>query len=442
MNPESLAKQLKNVLPIAMTGTVLEASGTTVRVAGFPAPVGAVAEIERFSGGGIPADVVGFRDTTAILFPHVAMFGVRRGDRVRLRHTSGWLALSENLLGQVLDANGRPIQPKPECDADQERVPFDREAPNALSRPRITTPLSTGVRAIDGILTLGEGQRVGIFAGSGVGKSVLLGMMARYSSADVIVIGLVGERGREVNDFIERDLGESGLRRSVLVVATSDESAVLRVRAAKTATAVAEFFRDRGKNVLLLMDSLTRFAMAQREIGLAAGEPGVRNGYPPSVFAQLPPLVERAGRTERGTITALYTVLVEGDDENEPIADTVRGLLDGHIWLSRKLAGSGHYPAIDILSSVSRLMPDICSKSQQEAARKIRRWISLWREHEDLINIGAYRSGTHPELDEAIAKRPLLEKFLCQPTEEPSNLDQAVRKMTEILGESWHSTSN
>lgn len=316
---------------------------------------------------------------------------------------------------------------------NSERIPFHRDAPKAFQRPRITAPISTGVRAIDALLTLGEGQRVGIFAGSGVGKSTLLGMIARYTNADVIVIGLVGERGREVNDFLERDLGEEGRKRSVVVAATSNEPAILRVRAAQTATAVAEYFRDKGKNVLLLMDSLTRFAMAQREIGLAGGEPPTRNGYPPSVFSLLPALVERTGRTRLGSITAMYTVLVEGDDENEPIADTVRGLLDGHIWLSRKLAAAGHYPAIDLPSSISRLMNDICEKKHIRTALELRAMVSLWREFQDLLAINAYKRGTNPALDAALEKKDAIVRFLRQNTDEPSTLNEAVLQMTRII---------
>jgi len=439
MNPFSLLNQLDSVIPTAIIGTVLETSGTTVRVSGFPAPVGALAEIQLGDRSVLPAEVIGFRDEKAILYPLQSTHGIRRGDRVRMVQTAPWITIGEGMLGKVLDARGHVLEESVEPISsaallNTERIPFHREAPKAFQRPRITQPISTGVRAIDALFTLGEGQRVGIFAGSGVGKSTLLGMIARYTNADVIVIGLVGERGREVNDFLERDLGPEGRKRSVVVVATGDESPILRVRASQTATAVAEYFRDRGKNVLLLMDSLTRFAMAQREIGLALGEPPARNGYPPSVFAMLPALVERTGRTRKGSITAMYTVLVEGDDENEPIADTVRGLLDGHIWLSRRLAESGHYPAIDVPSSISRLMNDICEKSHVQAALQIRSMISLWREFKDLLAINAYKRGTNPALDEALEKKQMILNFLRQATDESSTLENAVREMQRILG--------
>ena len=432
---ETFASHLRKISPFAITGTITETVGMTAIAADFPVPNGATAEILRQDGTRIPAEVVGFRQHASILFPYGNIQGICRGNRVFLKHTAPHLRVGPEMLGKVINAQGEVIsggkQEFPKT-ADSEksvfftqRVPYVRTPPPAYERPRIVEPLSTGVRAIDALLTVGRGQRAGIFAGSGVGKSVLLGMLARYTEADVIVIGLIGERGREVNDFIQRELGEKGLRKSVLVVATSDEPAVMRVRAAQTATAVAEFFRDQGKNVLLLMDSLTRVAMAQRDIGQAAGETSVTRGYPPSVFSLLPPLVERAGRASRGNITAMYTVLVEGDDENEIIADTVRGLLDGHIWLSRKIAARGQYPAIDILKSVSRLMEDICDATHRDAARKLRRMLALWKEHEDLISIGAYRAGTNPELDRVISLREKVLAFLRQDVAEPSDLESA-----------------
>ncbi len=445
MNPATLFKQMDSILPTAITGAVLETAGTTVRVSAFPAPIGALAEIRLRDHSNLSAEVIGFRDQNAILYPLQSMHGIRRGDPVRLVQTTPWLTVGEGMLGKVLDARGRVMEEMSVSAAESfqssefqnrlktERIPFHREAPKAFQRPRITTPISTGVRAIDALLTLGEGQRVGIFAGSGVGKSTLLGMIARYTNADVIVIGLVGERGREVNDFLERDLGPEGRKRSVVIAATSDEPAILRVRAAQTATAVAEYFRDCGKNVLFLMDSLTRFAMAQREIGLAGGEPATRNGYPPSVFAMLPALVERTGRTKTGSITAMYTVLVEGDDENEPIADTVRGLLDGHIWLSRKIAAAGLYPAIDVPASISRLMKDICSEKQQKTANEVRAMIALWREFQDILSINAYKRGSNPALDAALEKKKAIIEFLRQKTTEPSDLTTAVREMTEMM---------
>ncbi len=332
--------------------------------------------------------------------------------------------MGHELLGRVIDAFGQPLDSgaSPTLEAS---VSLDRRPPPPLERPRIDTPLSTGIRAIDALLTCGKGQRLGVFAGSGVGKSVMLGMMARYTAAHVNVIALIGERGREVNEFIERDLGPAGLARSVVVVATSDLPALVRVRAALTATAVAEYFRDKGRDVLLLMDSLTRFALAQREIGLAAGEPPTTRGFPPSVFALLPKLVERAGRSPHGSVTGLYSVLVEGDDPNEPVADCVRGLLDGHVWLSRRLAGRGHYPAIDVLESISRLMSDLATPQQLTAATLLRELLAAYREHEDLISIGAYRRGANPAVDLAIDARGELEQFLRQRVDESATVESA-----------------
>jgi flagellum-specific ATP synthase len=308
-----------------------------------------------------------------------------------------------------------------------ERFPLQSSGITATQRPRIDTPLGTGVRCIDGMLTCGRGQRLGIFAGSGVGKSVLMGMMARYTQADIAVIALIGERGREVNEFIERELGPEGLARSVVVVATSNEPALMRVQAAYAATTVAEYFRDAGKNVLLVMDSVTRFALAQREIGLAAGEPPTTRGFPPSTFALLPRLVERAGRTARGSITAFYSVLVEGDDENEPIADCVRGLLDGHVWLTRRIAERGHYPAIDVLRSISRLANEVSGPEEKKARQVIRELLAAYAENEDLINIGAYRKGANRTLDAAVEMRDEINRLLKQQTDERVELDQ-VRK--------------
>ena len=367
-----------------------------------------------------------------LVYPFQGVAGVCRGNRVRLVRTARRLAVGPQLLGRVIDAHGRPLDGRP-LPVMPVRTPLDRPAPAATERPRIVAPISTGIRAMDALLTCGRGQRMGIFSGSGVGKSVSLGMMARYTSADVIVIGLIGERGREVNEFIERDLGE-GLRKSVVVVATSDQPALVRVQAAFAATCVAEFFRDRGQDVLLLVDSITRFAMAQREIGLAAGEPPTTRGYPPSVFGLLPKLVERAGRNPRGSITAFYAVLVEGDDLNEPIGDAVRGLLDGHAVLSRRLAGKGHYPAIDILDSISRLMPEVAPESQRQAATVVRQLLSALRENEDLVSVGAYRAGTNPTLDLALAMQHDIDVLLQQPVDQSSSVETARQQLLELVG--------
>jgi flagellum-specific ATP synthase len=341
------------------------------------------------------------------------------------------LPVGEGLLGRVVNAHGKAIdgRPQPVLEA---RTSLDALPPPATSRPRIDQPLPTGIRSIDGLLTCGRGQRVGIFAGSGVGKSVLLGMMARGTAADVNVIALVGERGREVNDFVERDLGIDGLARSVIVVATSDEPAVVRVQAGRAALSIAEHFRDQGRDVLLLVDSLIRFAMAQREIGLAAGEPPTTRGYPPSVFGLLPKLVERAGRAARGSITGFFSVLVEGDDPQEPIADAVRGLLDGHVWLSRKLASEAHYPAIDILESISRLMPAVAPKTQLDAAQVVRELLAARHAHEDLISIGAYRRGGNPRVDAALAMETDLRNFLCQSMDEQPTFDATQSRLLDL----------
>jgi flagellum-specific ATP synthase len=426
-----LQEQIRRVMPTALTGKVQGIVGTTAAVVGFPAPVGAVVEIERQSGTALRAEVIGFRDETTIVYPHSDLVGVRRGNRVRLVRTLPWIAVGDELLGRVVNAEGQVIDGLPQPSLAG-RALVDQAPPSPISRPRIDTPLSTGVRCMDALLTCGKGQRMGIFAGSGVGKSVTLGMMARYTSAEVSVVGLIGERGREVNDFIERDLGPEGLKRSVVVVATSDEPAVTRVRAASTATAIAEYFRDQGRDVLLMMDSVTRFAQAQREIGLAAGEPPTTRGFPPSVFAMLPKLVERAGRSPRGSITAFYSVLVEGDDPNEPIGDAVRGLLDGHTWLSRKIASRGHYPAIDVLGSLSRLMNDIVPAEQVAAAQLIRELLSAYRDHEDLISIGAYRRGSNATVDLAMDMHDVINQFLRQKVEESSSVEGARQMLVQL----------
>ena len=438
----TLSEQLARIAPTGICGTIVRLEGTLAAVADFPAPLGAQVEIagREITGAGIagPAsdplvgEVVGFRDDLTLVYPWSDFAGVRYGTRVHLRRTTRTIPVGESLLGRVIDARGRVIDGR-EAPICIDRAPLDRAPPPAMSRPRIDEPLSTGVRAIDGLLTCGVGQRMGIFSGAGVGKSVTLGMMARHSSADVVVIALVGERGREVNEFLARDLGPDGLARSVVVVSTSDEPAPLRVRAAWTATAVAEYFRDRGRNVLLVMDSLTRFAQAQREIGLAAGEPSTTRGYPPSVFALLPKLVERAGRAATGSITGFYSVLVEGDDPREPISDAVRGLLDGHTFLSRKLAGQGHFPAIDVLESLSRLMPDLATREHRAAAGVVRELMSALRDHADLIAIGAYRPGSHAQVDAGLALQAEINRFLRQDVDEASTVEACRRELIRLV---------
>ncbi|HEY2882376.1 MAG TPA: FliI/YscN family ATPase [Pirellulales bacterium] len=427
----SLVDQLDSLVPTALEGSVVRIVGMTAAVADFPAPVGAVVEIQRETGRPALAEVIGFRDDLTLLYPHENLQGVRRGNQVRLLRTLQWLRVGPELLGRVVDAEGHALDGRPQP-ALAGRTALNRRPPPAVERPRIKEALGTGIRAIDGLLACGKGQRMGIFAGSGVGKSVALGMMARYTSADVNVIALIGERGREVNEFIERDLGPVGLARSVVVVATSDEPALRRVQAAQAATAIAEYFRDAGRDVLLLMDSLTRFAMAQREIGLAAGEPPTTRGYPPSVFAMLPLLVERAGRSAQGSITGFYSVLVEGDDPQEPISDAVRGLLDGHTWLSRKLASRAHWPAIDVLESISRLMPDVTSRPHQEAAQVVRELMAIYRDHEDLIAIGAYRRGANRLVDVSIEMLEAINGYLRQRVEDHVTLGSADHGLLEL----------
>jgi flagellum-specific ATP synthase len=426
-----ISEQLEALMPTALWGTVARTVGMTVSAAGFPAPIGALAEIDRQAGPPLEAEVIGFRDELTLLYPLSELAGVRHGNRVRLARTNRWLRVGPELLGRVIDAQANAVDGKPQP-ALSDRTTLFRAPPHPCTRPRIDTSLSTGVRSIDGLLTCGKGQRMGIFAGSGIGKSILLGMMARYTAAEVIVVALIGERGREVNEFIERDLGPEGLAKSVVVVASSNEPALVRVHAGLAATAVAEYFRDQGKDVLLLMDSLTRFALAQREIGLAAGEPPTTRGYTPSVFAMMPKMVERAGRSPRGSITAFYSVLVEADDPNEPISDAVRGLLDGHVWLSRKLSTRGHYPAVDVLESLSRLMPEVTSREQYQAAQELRELLAAYRDHEDLVSIGAYRRGSNPAVDLAIEMREPINAFLRQAVTEQSSVEQALKGLLQL----------
>lgn len=414
----------KTVDTLGIEGQVAAMSGMTIHARGLRAPIGSLCHIAVGADRHIPAEIIGFRKDAALLMPLDEGRGISSGQRIRYTTASQRVPVGHSLLGRVINAMGEPCDDKGPLSVDT-YYPIHRAAPDAMNRPRIDQPLSVGVRAINSMLTVGGGQRLGVFAGTGVGKSVLLGMMARYTAADVTVIGLIGERGRELVDFIHKDLGEEGLKRSVLVVSTSDQSPPLRLRAGFTATAVAEYFRDQGANVLLLMDSVTRMAMAARQIGLAAGEPPTTKGYPPSVFAMLPRMLERCGRTERGTITGLYTVLVEADDLNDPIGDAVRGILDGHIWLSRKLANRAHYPAIAILDSISRVMPDIIDAAHLQAVQKVKRTMAVWEEIEDLVNIGAYATGANQEFDVTIKMRPAIETFLRQDVGEKMDFAQS-----------------
>ncbi|HXJ35872.1 MAG TPA: FliI/YscN family ATPase [Candidatus Eisenbacteria bacterium] len=411
-------------------GRVTDVVGLVVEATGPAAPVGALCEITT-AGASIAAEVVGFRDRRALLMPLGPLAGVGPGNRVRLARTQPTVAVGEGLLGRVLDGLGAPLDGRGPV-APAVRYPLYGVPMNPLEREPITEPLDLGVRAVNALLTCGRGQRLGIFAGSGVGKSALLGMMARYTRAQVNVIAMVGERGREVRHFLERDLGPDGLARSVVVAATSDQPALVRMRGAFLATTIAEYFRDQGLDVLLLMDSLTRVAMAQREIGLSIGEPPSARGYTPSVFTVMPRLLERAGRSRKGSITGLYTVLVEGDDMNEPVADTARAILDGHVVLSRRLAADGLFPAIDVLASISRVMLDVTDTLQQTAAQRVRSWLATYRDAEDLIQIGAYTRGASPVIDDAVARIPAVTQFMRQPLDEPASLSDSAAALAAL----------
>lgn len=406
--------KLSDVSLVSYKGRVSKVVGLTIESTGPQVQIGEVCQIYPVkSENPILAEVVGFTDTAVLLMPLGDMQGIGPGSVVIAAGNSLEVQVGHELLGRVLDGLGQPIDDKEQLNLSR-AYPVNSPPPNPLARDKIREPLPLGIKALDGMLTCGRGQRIGIFAGSGVGKSTLLGMIARNTLADINVIGLIGERGREVKEFIENDLQEEGLRRSIVVVATSDQPALIRKKGAMIATSIAEYFRDQGKNVILMMDSLTRFSMAQREIGLAIGEPPVTKGYPPSVFAELPKLLERAGNSDKGSITGLYTVLVDGDDMNEPIADTVRGILDGHIVLSRALANKNHYPAIDILASVSRVMPAVTNQDYMQKVGNIRDLMATYKESEDLINIGAYVKGTSEKVDLAIDKIDDINDFLKQ----------------------------
>ena len=381
----------------------------------------------------IYAEVVGFKDSRVLLMPIGNIEGIGVGSMVYCTKDSFRVPVGDELLGKVLDGVGKSLDGEELNLADSYSV--EAQPPDPMSREIISEVLPLGVKAIDGLITVGKGQRIGIFAGSGVGKSTLMGMIARNTKADINVIALIGERGREVREFIERDLGEEGMKRSVVVVATSDKPALVRNKAAKTATAIAEYFRDRGKDVLLMMDSLTRFSMAQREIGLATGEPPVSRGYPPSVYSQLPMLLERAGNSDKGSITGIYTVLVDGDDFNEPITDAARGILDGHIMLSRKMAHKNHYPAIDVLQSISRVMSSITDKGHKKLAGKLKNVLATYADAEDLINIGAYKSGSNPEIDYAIQNIHAVNDFLMQDVDEKFTYEEVLEALKQLFPE-------
>ena len=430
MDAERLRERLASTATVAPRGRVVGVTGLTVRLALPAVRVGDVVVIHR-RGSPLSAEVVGLDQGVAVAVPLGELHGVGVDDGVESTGTGLTVPVGQALLGRVLDGLGRPLDGE-RLPAGLDRVPVDRAPPKPLGRRAITHPLPTGVRCLDGLLTLGEGQRIGLFAGSGVGKSTLLGCIARGARADRVVIALVGERGREVSEFITHSLGPAGLERAVVVAATSDSPPLERLRAAQVATAHAEYFRDQGQSVLLLLDSVTRFARAQREIGLAAGEPPARRGYPPSVFAMLPRLLERSGQGERGAITAIYTVLVEGGDMEEPIADEVRGILDGHVVLDRRIAGRGQYPAIDVPASLSRVMGAVTDREHGEAARNLRELIVTYEEKRDLIALGAYERGSEPATDRAIAARDDLARLLEQTSSESTPFEETRRQLLDL----------
>ena len=431
--PKLLTRRIAELPRLVSYGRVVRITGLVVEAAGIDVGLGEICSISSLSDGrSVLAEVCGFHDKGVLLMSLGELEGIHPGSMVVPLGRSMGVQVGESLLGRVLDGLGQPIDGGPKLELT-ERMPLAAEPPNPLHRQVISEPLETGVRVIDGLLTIGRGQRIGIFAGSGVGKSTLLGMIARQAKADVNVIALLGERGREVRDFIENSLGPEGLARSVVIVATGDQAALVRARGALVATAIAEYFRDQGKQVMLMVDSVTRVAMAWREIGLAVGEPPTTKGYPPSVFASLPRLLERAGNAASGGITGIYTVLVDGDDFNEPVADAARSILDGHIVLTRKLAGAGHYPAIDVLESKSRVKDAVTSPDQQAAALKLLRSEAGFREKEDLILVGAYLKGTDPAIDAAIQLREPVLGFLRQPPAEHTPFAQTGSDLLSLV---------
>ncbi|MDZ4860645.1 MAG: FliI/YscN family ATPase [Candidatus Hydrogenedentes bacterium] len=432
----SLQRRTERVMaarPIAVYGKIVDVVGLTIEATGPPMHIGDLCYIRPPRGGEtVPAEVVGFRGARVLLMPLGDMAGIAPNSLVEPTFRPQSVRVGLELLGRVIGSMGTPLDggPLPACAA---QIPLSASPPSPMRRSRITEPIGTGIRAIDGCVTIGKGQRVGILAGSGVGKSKLIGMIARNTNADINVIALVGERGREVREFIEADLGREGLARSVVVVATSDEPALMRIKGALVATAIAEWFREQGADVLLMMDSVTRFAMAQREVGLAVGEPPTTRGYPPSVYAVLPKLLERAGTSDKGSITGIYTVLVEADDLNDPVGDAVRSILDGHISLSRALASRNHYPAIDVLESVSRCMMDITPETHRLLAGELRRVLATYRDAEDLVNIGAYVEGSNPDIDRSIRLIPTVRRYLQQGIGESTKLADIQAQLHKAL---------
>jgi len=435
-NLDKYLQAVQGTNAFTMRGRISQVVGLTIESQGPRAALGELCYIKNphFDMTLIPAEVVGFRGNRTLLMPLGEMEGISPGCEIFATGKKLEVQVGYGMVGRVLDGLGQPIDEKGSLNGEAS-YPVSNRAPNPLERRRISQALTVGIRAIDGLLTIGQGQRMGIFAGSGVGKSTLLGMIARNTDADINVIGLIGERGREVREFLEKDLGEEGLKRSVVVVATSDQPALVRIKGANLATSIAEYYRDKGHNVLLLMDSLTRFALAQREVGLAIGEPPATRGYTPSVFASLPRLLERAGTSAQGSITGLYTVLVEGDDMNEPVADAVRGIIDGHIVLSRDLASLGRYPAIDVLMSVSRCMGDVVTPEHQHYATRFRSLLAVYQEAKDLIDIGAYKRGSNTRIDEAIQYHQPMEQFLGQDVDEKSDMSLVMNEYMQMFGE-------
>ncbi len=430
---EKYCSRVRAIDPLRVNGRIVEAAGLMLQATGPEMRIGDLCYLKTpHEEAMVPVEVVGFRGDRILLMPLGELHGVGPGSLVCPTFSARRVRVGNGLIGRVIDALGGAMDGKPAPDWEDE-TPLMAAPPSPMSRARIALPLITGVRSIDACVTTGKGQRVGVMAGTGVGKSKLLGMIARNTNADLNVIALIGERGREVREFIENDLGESGLERSIVVVATSNEPALRRISGAYTATAIAEWFRAQGHDVLLLLDSITRFAMAQREVGLAVGEPPTTKGYPPSVFSLLPKLLERAGNDHAGSITGMYAVLIEGDDFNDPIGDAVRGILDGHVALSRDLATRGHFPAVDILNSISRSMIDVVSETHLQLASRMRQIMAAWREAEDLINIGAYVPGSNPEIDEAIRLMPGIRAFLKQGLMEQTSFEQMLNHMAEIL---------
>lgn len=429
-----VAREIPALVTQRIIGSVRAVSGQNIVALGLPAPIGSRCRVRLRDGRSLDGEVVGLRGDETIIAAFADPVGVSPGDPVECLSGRPLVPVGLDLLGRVIDGQGLPLDGRPAPRLNL-RYPLAAPAPPAMNRPLIDRPLGLGIRAIDALLTAGIGQRLGIFAGTGVGKSVLMGMICRRTQADVNVIALVGERGREVRDFLDHQLGPDGLARSVVVACTSEQAASLRLRSVMHATAVAEFFRDLGLNVLLMVDSLTRVAMAQRQVGLAAGEPPTSKGYPPSVYALLPRLLERAGRSLRGSITGIYTVLVDGDDIDEPLADAVRGILDGHVWLSRRLAGRGHYPAIDVLNSISRVADDVVDDEHRRAALLLRRVWATWHDIEDLVNIGAYVPGANPDYDLAVKLRPAIVGFLAQSRDVGFTFEQSRDALLSLAAE-------